>query len=156
VDYAASAYFRAAASGRTTAIYIRWYNSGGTTVSTSTGDTGTDVTTGFTRVSTVATAPATAAYAAVRVEVQSTGGASEVHYVDSVLLEKSPVVGDYFDGSMSRDTVDDYVWAGTAHGSISAYYPDRILRTSRLTGTATDYTPYGVSPVLMLSTTPPA
>jgi len=93
-QYSASAYVRAATSARQVGVNIAWYDSTGTLLSTSSGSTSADTSTGWTRVTEVATAPASAAFAAVQVTVVSAGN-GEVHYADGIQLAYSP------DGPMS-------------------------------------------------------
>lgn len=85
-SYTAIAYVRSAVSARVVSIDILWFSAllGGF-ISTSTATiTATDNTTGWVKIQNTATAPATAIYATVIVNVASTGGAAEVHYVDNV------------------------------------------------------------------------
>lgn len=73
----------AAGNGRTANVYIKWYNSSGTLLSTSTAGTGTTSSAGFTLISKVnVTAPASTAYAAILVEIVS-AGLSDTHYFDT-------------------------------------------------------------------------
>jgi hypothetical protein len=62
-------------------------------------------------------------------------------YVDGVMISDQPV--DYFDGSFGAD----YLWkaGGTAHGSPSYYYPDRIKRHYILKRTLQENVALGVS-----------
>ena len=87
----AYASFRAATTGRSCLIQIAFYTSGGSLVSYPQGPSVTDTTTGWTLATNTAVVPATAAYAQVDLIVQGTGAASEVHYVDGVQLEASPM-----------------------------------------------------------------
>ncbi len=88
-SYTANVWFRAAVSARSVRVDLSWRNSSGVSVSTSTGSTVTDTTSGWTKATITATAPATAAYVYVKPTVVSTGGASEVHYIDDVLFRKT-------------------------------------------------------------------
>ena len=81
--------FRAAAWARSCSMAVVWYTSGGAYVSTSTGPTVTDTTSGWTPAAYTVTAPATAAFALPAVVVASTGAASEVHYAADVNLYAS-------------------------------------------------------------------
>jgi hypothetical protein len=61
---------------------------------------------------------------------------------DSVLVEASPVVGDYFDGN----TGSDYIWGGAPNASLSFYYQDRINRSYLLANLLAENCPLGVTP----------
>jgi len=98
-SYVASGWFRSAVSARTCEMQVHWFDSAGSSVSTTTGSTITSSTSAWTQASSAHTAPATAAYAIVQATVVSTGGASEVHYVDDVLFIAGP--GSYDGGASS-------------------------------------------------------
>lgn len=85
VDYTARAEFRAATDARDCRVLIRWYNGAGGLISTSTGVSVADSTSGWTAASVSATSPSTATYASVVVEVLD-AIAAEVHYVDKIGL----------------------------------------------------------------------
>jgi hypothetical protein len=83
-SYTASAWLRSTSASRTATLSLVWYTAANALISTSAG-TGTTITTsGFTQVSVVATAPATAAYAVVSVSIAATGSAADFQYVDNV------------------------------------------------------------------------
>jgi hypothetical protein len=86
LTYTALASFRAAASGRSCRVDIKWYGPTGTYISTSTGATITDTTTGWTQAVNTVTAPVGAAFAGVAAWVLATGAASEVHWLDEADL----------------------------------------------------------------------
>lgn len=75
---------RSAVSVRTVSVGVSWYTSGAAFISTTLGSGLSDSTTGWTQVSATVVAPATAAFGIAVVQVASTGGASEVHYIDDV------------------------------------------------------------------------
>jgi hypothetical protein len=87
--YTVSGWFRSAVSARTCDMQVSWYNSAGTFISTTTGATIVDSTSAWTQATSDHTAPAAAAFAIVLTQVVSTGGASEVHYVDDILFVTS-------------------------------------------------------------------
>lgn len=89
LTYTVSGYFRSAVSARDVFMRINWYDSGGSLVTTVDGDTVADTTTGWTRAHLTATAPPTAAFAMIAGRVVATGAGSEVHYLDSVMLEEN-------------------------------------------------------------------
>lgn len=87
-QYTALASFRADALARSVRVDVRWYTSGGATISTTAGSATADTITGFTQASVTAVAPATAVFAAVIPVVVATGGVSELHYVDKVAFRR--------------------------------------------------------------------
>lgn len=86
--YTAAASFRAATSGRSCNVWLFWYNSSGTLLSSNTGSNITDTTTGWTQAFLSVAAPTNAAYAIVGVQILSPGAANEVHHVDCVQLQQ--------------------------------------------------------------------
>ncbi|MDE2104390.1 MAG: hypothetical protein KGL39_44540, partial [Patescibacteria group bacterium] len=85
-SYTASAYFLPATTVQSVFMGIDWYTSAGAVISTPTGSSVSEVSGQWVQASFTDTAPATAAYARVVVEVTSASAASEVHYVDNVAL----------------------------------------------------------------------
>jgi hypothetical protein len=83
--YTAGAWFRSAVSARTCRIYLNWVDAAGAFISNINGSA-TDTTSGWTQTTVTGVAPATARHAYVAAYVDSTGGASEVHYVDRISL----------------------------------------------------------------------
>lgn len=88
------------------------------------GETNSADTTGtgsWQRVSVTRTFGSTGAIARISVDNRTSG--AHTYYVDSVLLEASATLGDYFDGS-SGVTGDANIngWSGTAHASTSIQY----------------------------------
>lgn len=85
--YTAVASFRADATARTCRVDVVWYDAAGSVLSTTVGSTLADAVGSWTTdVATIATAPLSAAFAAVKVVVLAAGGASELHYVDTIGL----------------------------------------------------------------------
>lgn len=126
VTYTASLYIRPSrlATGRVSAI---WYNSAGTAISTSYGSWTPLAANSWTRVHVTGQAPATAVSVHVFSTVNAVGvgqdaGArvgDKVWWGDA-LLEQSPSVLTYFDGSMPDvGTSTVYAWTGTANASTS-------------------------------------
>lgn len=136
--YTASALFKSAVSARSARMEIGWYTSGGALISTSTGSTITTSTSAWTRATLSAEAPATAAYAAVVLKVQSTGGASEVHYADDIQLSQSDGTEDGFrpayDGLTNNTT---YYWRVNTrdNDSLESGYSDTAEFQRRTYGT---------------------
>lgn len=85
--YSVLAQVRAGASARTCRVGVQFYTSAGATIGGVVYGTGVaDATGSWTALTLLTTAPATSAFAAVFLEVASTGGAAELHYADSIGL----------------------------------------------------------------------
>lgn len=84
-QYSLGAFFRAGSTGRSVLVALNWYDSTHTLISSSSGSTVSDVTTGWTQATVTATSPSNAAFVTVRVEVDSAAN-TEIHYVDEVGL----------------------------------------------------------------------
>lgn len=85
--YAMTASYLAGTTGRVIRLNIRFIDSGQNIISTVSNGTGTsDNNASWTTVSFSAVAPANAAFVTVLVEVDSTGGAGEIHWVDNIQL----------------------------------------------------------------------
>jgi len=115
--YNFSAYIRTSATPRAVTPVIVWYTSAGAVISSS---LGTPVTDGFSwlRANVQATSPSNAAFCAVQLAYASEA-ASEVHYIDAALLEKTTILGPFFDGSFTSGGGVAYAWTGTANASTS-------------------------------------
>ena len=118
MPYTASAYVKGE-TGKT--VYLRLHEYTSSDVSVGNTD-GTAVTMDGTwqRVSVTRTLGSTGAKAIVSVR----NGSSSTHtfYYDNLMLEQSPVLEDYFDGtSTSLDSDLTVVWTGTANASTSAF-----------------------------------
>jgi hypothetical protein len=101
LSYTVSAYVKSSVA-RTCRVNLLWQTSGGATVSTSNGATATSTTTGYTRVSLTATAPATAAQVVIQMEVTNAQN-GDTHYWSAVLLEQSASLQPFFDGLVFDD-----------------------------------------------------
>lgn len=62
-------------------------------------------------------------------------------WIDDLLVEESPVVGDYFDATFASP---DYIWEGTPFASRSHYYQDLRFLEYRLNELLADALPVGV------------
>lgn len=140
--YTASAHLLPDTTARNVRVDITWYTDAGTVVSTSAGAAVIEVGGEWVRVSTTATAPETAARAAV-VVVAEGAAVSEVHYADAVLFEQTEFLKSYFDASLFPPS--DHLWAGTEHASASFHYPRRTLKDSRLADVLPQYVPAGTT-----------
>lgn len=87
--YTAMAWFRDGGTTRNVLVYVFWYDSGGSFLSTSAGSQATETSSTFTQATVTDTAPANAAFAALRVEVKSAAN-TEVHYVDTIAIVPDP------------------------------------------------------------------
>lgn len=115
---AASAYLRSSFGARSGRVDINWYNSGGALLSvSSSANTGIDDAS-WTRVSTVANAPAGATQARLVVNALAVPHERYV-YMDQAMLEVSSTVKAYFDGDSPTTTTVIYGWDGTQHQSPS-------------------------------------
>lgn len=90
-QYTASGYARAAATARGWRLQLRWYDSAGNLLTSISGATATDSTSGWTALPALSGfAPDTAVKATVAVESTTTPAAAEVHYFDQFRLGPSP------------------------------------------------------------------
>lgn len=140
--YTASAHVLPDTAVRNVRVDIVWYTDAGAVVSTSAGAAVTEVGGEWVRVSTTATAPGTAARAAVIVVAEG-AAVGETHYVDGVLFEQTEFLKSYFDASLFPPS--DYLWASTEHASSSFHYPRRTLKDSRLADVLPQYVPAGTT-----------
>lgn len=76
----------------------------------------------------------TAVYAKARHE-----GTAGTFYLDMVMAQDTFAPTDYFDGSMPE--LIGAIWEGTAHESISLYYPNKSTKILRLAQTLKDWVP---------------
>lgn len=83
--YSAIAFFRAGSTARSVHVDISWYTSGSVLISTTTGTSVSDSSSGWTEATVSGTSPSNAAFAAIRVYVISPAS-TEIHYVDEVGL----------------------------------------------------------------------
>jgi len=90
------------ASARTVRTDATWYDSSGTLISTTTGNTATDSTSAWTTSSKTASSPSNAAFVRLAHNVLSTGAGSEIHYVDEAGV---------FPGTVSSWTAGGFVAA---------------------------------------------
>ena len=119
--YTASAYVKLDTGATTANYFLRFlqYESLTSTSTVSAGNIGVtslSVTGNWVRLSGQFTRATIANYFRIRVVTGSTT-TGDVFFVDSIMVEKSPTVGSYFDGSSNG------FWTGTAHGSFSGATP---------------------------------
>lgn len=127
--YTFVAYSRTASSTRSTSILVNWFNAAGSYLSTSVGAASTNSTSYALRYLTDV-APANAAYASIHLRVASTGGASEVHYWDTVTMYP----GTDTTGTYNRFTgyIDEWpiAWpeAQSTHSTVTITATSRLAR----------------------------
>jgi len=163
--YAFSAYVKGS-NADSIVVSVVWKNTGGTTLQTDTSASLTLPTSSFSRLSltpvssstTQMIAPATATTATITLTF--TGSNGRIYYVDSVMLESTYTVNNYFDGGTGYNVLDDLVWeqnaAGTTGTSVtgrSLYYPNKNFVQSRLATVLPDYLPTGTNYALFIGTT---
>lgn len=127
--YTFSYYTRGATTARLMTARIVWYDSSGALLSTSSGTAVSGSTSSYApRPFVTAVAPASAAYAGVRVGVNSPSS-SEAFYVDGLLFEERSGASAYFDGASTSTATFSYAWSGTAHESTSTETQLRRVNT---------------------------
>jgi hypothetical protein len=119
--YYVSAYVKLDTGATTANYFLRYlqYESATSSGTLSSGNIGTQslsVTGNWVRLSAPMTRTTAADYFVIRVATASTT-ATDVFFVDSVMVEKSNTLGSYFDGSYNG------FWTGTSHASLSAATP---------------------------------
>jgi hypothetical protein len=145
--YTASAYLKnTAGNNRSHSIQIRWFNSGGALISTSSTTIAINVGSPWTRVSVTGSAPVGAVNADVAILTQATNpSTTNVALVDGVMLEQSSTAGTYFDGS----TVG-YAWNGTPNASTSSSVYQPVFR-GYISGWNPSWTDAGTDSTVTLS-----
>jgi hypothetical protein len=138
--YRATVYARAATAGRQVRVDIIWYTAAGAAISTSSGTAANDNTFGFVWATVAATAPATAAFASVRLNVLSPGGAGEIHYLDDATMS-GPVfsasvinAGEAAQSVQSMTTDGNNVWAALGTSGIHRTIRGATTSTANVPG----------------------
>lgn len=122
--YSAFAAFRAGTLGRTVNIYLRWYNSGGTFISESFGNSA-DGTGFWSQVATTnVMSPATAAFAAIAVEIVG-AAAAEQHYIDQIQLSHGGNVGWGLPAAGTPNGGTNVFWSGLEASNLKGVYVSR-------------------------------
>jgi hypothetical protein len=139
-DYTFSVYCQGTIQANTATAAIEWYNISNSLISTTTGTTTSLTTylnaTVWDRVSVIGTAPATAAYAVVKVTFATAVGNTVA--LDSALFERASYAEPFFDGDTGPGQSTDFMWEGTANASRSHYYKNYAVVSSRLRNGALD------------------
>lgn len=133
-DYTFSVFCQGTVQADTATASIDWYDSSYTFISTTTGTTVPLTTylsaTNWDIVSATGVAPATAAYAAVKVTFATAIG--NTLSLDSALFEKASSVQPEFYGGGGPGQTTDFFWEGTVNASRSHYYKNYAVVSSRL------------------------
>lgn len=139
--YTASSYlFKATGTIRQLRVDVTWYTAAGAIIGSAVQGTAVAQVLGtWTRAFVTALSPATAAFAALTLNVL-TPGAGETQWVDAVLFELGTTVGDYFDGA-SYSNEGEYMWGLTPGGSPSYYYSRRLIKNFRLNQRLSEFLP---------------
>jgi hypothetical protein len=137
-QYTASTYLRAGV-GHSTSLNgradIRWYTDAGVTISTSNGTSSSVTSTGWSRKSVTATAPANAAFAVV-FSTFVYGGANNTgfrYYATALQMETAATASAWFSGDTTDDLTYVYEWEGIPSESRSIRYSNVMdTRTAEL------------------------
>jgi hypothetical protein len=136
-----SAYGRALTTSRSMEIDLEWHDAAGNYLSTSYGSTVADTTSGYVRVSVTGTAPAGTGSMRILVWFKSCA-VGEVHALDGVLAEISPLLGDYFDAGQNIAVTNEVLWEGGASNAAPSYmYPELLPKRNRLAALLPEYIP---------------
>jgi len=124
-SYAWSGYVKDGTTSAQWVAKIVWYSvqTGGTAISTSTGTATTVNTSGWTRVSVIATAPALATWAEIQIVSATSLTSTQYAFIDSCLFEQTTTVKSYFDGYSTDSLGGSPYWNGTPNVS-SSTFPD--------------------------------
>jgi len=101
LTYAFAASFRTAVTARSCRVSAQWFDGNGVLISTSTGSSVVDASGSWTQASLVVAAPVEARYVRMRFEVLA-AAASEIHYVDAMMLTPESVPASFVAGGGSR------------------------------------------------------
>ena len=150
-SYTFSIYAQALDATEDVIAKINWYDSSYSLISISNGITFTASNAGWTRPYVTSEAPATAAYASVELEWQTTSSNRMV--VDLALFENTGLVLDYFDGSNGPGDVYDLIWEGNVvNAARSHLYKNRFSTQTRLFGaTLEEQLPLGSTAAIYLA-----
>jgi hypothetical protein len=132
-SYTFSVYAQPITASENIVTKINWYDSSYTFISSTSSPTLSLATGYWTRDTVTSTAPATAAYASVEVDWNTTS--SHVLLLDRALFENNGQVLDYFDGSTGLGDYRNFIWeGGVANAARSHYYKNSFVVQTRLYG----------------------
>lgn len=115
--YGFMASFKTAVTSRSCTVGVTWYTAAGASISTTTGTAVADLTTGYTKATLTATAPGTAAFAAIVATVTTPVVLNEVHYITRAMISTADRYGYVSPG-----------WAPGGRGLVPAR-PVRVVAT---------------------------
>lgn len=115
-DYYASVYVKNTIGSRTIELRVAGYTSATASTQITTATVTTANPTSWTRISVRYTVPATVTHIGVSIRFTTTGSTGDKFALDGLMLEKSTILNDYFDG-----TSYDGAWQGLPHLS-SSYF----------------------------------
>lgn len=145
-SYAFSMYAIDVDTAKSYKAQLLWYTSGGTLISTTSGDVTALSTTDWTRLTVIGTAPATAAYVVPQVMSSSafvSGDSGKIVYFDGALFEPGESVNPYFDGTYGYLESYDMVWeGGNSTTGRGMYYRNLYNTAIRLRVVMADFLPY--------------
>lgn len=120
-QYTALAHFRPNTTARAVRVLVSWYNSSGTLISTTTGNSVIEATGNWTKTTLTTVSPANAAFARVTTEVLN-AAATEIHDVDGISFHPGTLTdwhrGGLFDGSSPFATLERSDDGGTTWVSV--------------------------------------
>lgn len=132
--YTFSTYMKASAA-TTVSLQIEFYDASDVLIEAVTGST--PVSTSYEQFSITGLTDSTSGASYAKATIY--GSFANTLFVDLVQFEKSPVVTEYFDGSMPSQY--GVIWQGTANASYSLNYFNKPFKSPRLAQTMDDWTP---------------
>jgi phage tail-like protein len=149
-NYTASIYIRKdTGTVRSFRVTLVWYSAAGAEILVNSQATVPQVLGQWTRAYVTALAPATAAFAALRLTIYAMG-AGENQFVDDALLEDSATLGEFFDGATFSNE-GEYLWqsGGSPGNTPSHYYARRLIKNYRLNVRLREFLPAGSTYALL-------
>jgi hypothetical protein len=145
-QYTFSAYVKDIDTTASITPKLEWYVGevgyvGEVNVGISSGSSTSITSTGWTRVTVLATAPSSANFVTPCVYTTAAVANAKEFLIDSCLLEPSSVLKPYFDGSYDGQNYSDdrdSIWEGTAHSSVSHLYYNRVFNSGKIDSMITD------------------
>lgn len=119
VTYTFSAYARTSAAGKSSQLIVRWYNDSGAQLASTEQTPVAHSQNTWVRRSATITAPTGATNAWVGIWFSSANTIGDTYDLAAILVERTSVLQDYFDGSTTDALGWDYAWSGTTDDSIS-------------------------------------
>lgn len=132
-DYMVTAWVKPV-SGRPVVLRVQDTTNGGAIVESALG-TGTD----WVRLNAHIVTGNITSTVSISLTTDDVTAAASVFRIDAVMLERGVSIRDYFDASTVGVSPSDYLWAGTAHASVSYLYVNRVAKILRLTELLPDY-----------------